>query len=158
MRRFPLVHAFGAPLPNDSLGIANDAILMASAHPLQQLDTGDPSSAGTVQYDLYVFDLLLGQLKSIQKSRSTNHGCAMLVVMEDGDIAFFLEPLFDDEAFRSLYVFQVNAPKSRAHQPDSLAKGIHVLSVQLDIYGIDVSKTLEQDGFAFHHRLRAQSS
>ena len=41
MRRLPLVHAFGAALVDDALGVAQDDILGAHAHRLEQLGAGD---------------------------------------------------------------------------------------------------------------------
>ena len=73
---------------------------------------------------------------------------------QDRDIHFLFQTLFDDEAFRGLDVFQVDAAEGRSHQLDRIAKRIRILSIQLDIDGVHVGKAFEKHGLAFHRRVR----
>ena len=156
MRRFPLVHAFGAALVDHTLGVGDDAVLMPRAHPFEQLDTGDARRARAVQHDLYVLDFFARQVQRVDQTGRTDHRRAVLVIVEDRDIHLFLEPLLDDETLRRLDVFEVDPAKGRPHQPHRLAEFIRVFGIQLDIDGVHIGETLEENRFPLHHRLGPQ--
>ena len=52
MRRLPLVHAVGAALIDDALGVAEDDVVGGEADRLEQLEAGDAGGAGAVAYEL----------------------------------------------------------------------------------------------------------
>ena len=154
--RLPLVHAFGPALINNAFGVTHDAVLMPRSHGLEQLKAGDSRRAGSVKNDPNVLDLLPREMQRIDKPRSANYRCSVLVVMKDGNVHLFLEALLDDETLRGLNVLKVDPAKGRPHQPHSPTKLIRVFGIELDVDGIHIGKTLEQNRLAFHHRLGAQ--
>ena len=156
MGRFPLVHALGAALIDDALGIAHDTVVVLGTHRLDQFQTGDARRTRTVQNDLTVFDLFARDMQRVDQTRRTDHGGAVLVVVKDGNIHFLLQTLFDDETFRRLDVLKVDAAKGRPHQLDRLDDFLGVLGVQLDVDGIHIGEPFKQDGLALHHRFGRQ--
>ena len=156
MGRFPLVHSFGAPLIDHTLGVAHDAVVMTRAHRFQQFETGDTRRPCPVEHDTYIFDLLAGNAQRVDQPRSADHRRPVLIVVEDGDIHLFLQALFDDETFRGLDIFEVDTPEGRPHELHRRDEGVGVFGVEFDVDGIDVREALEQHRLAFHHRLRRQ--
>ncbi|MPL61035.1 hypothetical protein SDC9_06602 [bioreactor metagenome] len=156
MRRFPLVHALGAALPDHALGVAHDAVVVLCAHGLDQLEAGDAGGAGAVQHDPAVLDLLAAQLERVDQASRADHRRAVLIVMEHRNVHDLLQPLLDDEALGRLDVLEVDAAEGRAHQAHRLDDLVRVLGIKLDVDGVDVGKALEQHRLAFHHRLRGE--
>ncbi len=156
MRRFPLVHAFGAALIDHTLGVGHDAVVMPRAHGFEQFQTGDPRRPCAVQHDLHILDLFARQMQRVQQARGTDHRGPVLVVVEHRNVHFFLEPLFDDETFGRFDVLKIDPAKGGAHQAHGIAEGVGVFGIEFDINRIDVGKAFEQNRFAFHHWLGRQ--
>ena len=57
----------------------------------------------------------------------------MLIIMENGDVHFLFQTLFNDETFGRLDIFKVYAAKCWANQFNRFAKFIGVLCVHLDV-------------------------
>ena len=153
MGRFPLVHALGAALINDALGIAHDDIVVRDADSLDQLGAGDGGGPGTVHDNAHVLGILAGQEQCVDQAGDCDDRGAMLVIMHDRNVHPLLERLFNDETFRGGNVFQIDAAKARLHQSDGIDEGFGVFRVQFEVDRIDVGEALEEDGLAFHHRL-----
>ena len=156
MGRFPLVHALSAALVDYTLGVAHDAVVMTRAHGFQQFQTGDAGSAGAVQDDAHVLDLLSRDFQRVQQAGRTDHRRAVLVVVEHRNVHQLFQALLDDEAFRRLDVLKVDAAKGWPHQPDRIDDLFRVLGVQLDVDGVHIGEALEEHRLALHHRLRGQ--
>ena len=157
--RLPLVHAFGAALVDDALGVAEDHVLPRHAHGGEQLEAGDARGAGAVDDELEGLEIAPGQLERIEEAGGGDDGGAVLVVVEDGDVEQLFELLLDDEAVRRLDVLQVDAAEAGAQIAHAIDDGIDVRSVDQDVDGVDVGEALEQRALAFHHglgRLRAE--
>ena len=92
-------------------------------------------------------------MQRVDKASRTNHGCAVLIIVEDRNIHFFLQALFDDETFRRLDIFQIDAAKTGAHQPNRIYESVRVFGVQLNIDGVNICKAFEKDRLTFHHGL-----
>ena len=146
-----MVHPLGAALIKHALGVANDAVLVPRAHGLEQFDTRNARSPRAVQHDAAILDLLARDMQRIDQAGGTDHGGAMLVVVENRNIAFFLEVLLDDETFRRLDILEVDAAKGGRHQLDRAAELIRVFGIQLDIDGIHVGEAFEQNRLTLHH-------
>ena len=99
--RLPLVHAFGAALVDDALGVAEDHVLPRHAHGGEQLQAGDARRAGAVDDELEGLEIAPRQLERVQEPGGGDDGGAVLVVVEDGDVEQLLELLLDDEAVRA---------------------------------------------------------
>ena len=154
--RFPLVHALFAALIDDPRGVAHDDVVMAHAHPLGEFDAGDGAGPGAVDHHLDVLDVAPGNVQRVKQRGGGDDGGAVLIVMEDRDIHQFPEALLDDEAFRRLDVFQVDAGETGAEMTDAVDEFVDVLGPHLEVDGVDIGETLEQDRLALHHRLGGQ--
>ena len=153
MRRFPLVHALGAALIDDTLGVAQDDVVGREADGLEQLEAGDAGGTGTVAYQLGGFDVAAGQMQRIDQPRRRDDGGAVLVVVEDRDIEQLAQALLDHETFGGPDVLQVDAAPALAEKLDGVDELVRVLGRHLEIDGVDIGEALEQNHLALHHRL-----
>ena len=123
------------------------------AHRLQQFDAGDRGGAGAVDHHLDLVERAAGQVQGVDQPGGGDDRGAVLVVMKDRDVEQFAQPLLDDEAFRRLDVFEIDAAKSRVQIAHAIDKGVDVARVDFEIDRIDIGKALEQRRLAFHDRL-----
>ena len=151
--RLPLVHAVGAALVDDALGVAEDDVVGREPHRLDEFDAGDAGGPGTVDDEARRRHVAAGDLERVEQAGGGDDRGAVLVVMEHRDVHQFLQALLDDEAFRRLDVLQVDAAEGRAEIAHRIDELVGVLGVDLEIDGIDVGEALEQDRLAFHHGL-----
>ena len=154
--RLPLVHALAAALVDHALGIAEDDVVRPDAEPLDQLDAGDAGRAGAVADELHAGEVAAGEVDGIDQARRRDDRGAVLVVVEDRDIHQLAQPAFDDEAVGRLDVLEIDAAEGRLEIAHRVDEGVDVLGVDLEIDRIDVGEALEEDGLAFHHRLRGE--
>ena len=143
---------------DDACGVAHGDVVVADTHPFGEFDAGDGAGPGAVDHHLNVLDVAPGNVQRIEQPRGGDDGGAVLIVMEDRDIHDFPEALLDDEAFRRLDVFQVDAGEGRAEMTDAVNELVDVLGPHLEVDGVDIGETLEQDRLALHHRLRGQGA
>ena len=76
----------------------------------------------------------------------------MLVVVEDRDIALFLQLLFDLEAAGRGDVLQVHAAAGAGDQVNGVDDLVHILGLDAQRKGVHVAEGLEQHALALHHR------
>jgi hypothetical protein len=110
--RLPLIHALGATAVNDALGVAEDHVIVRHAHGLHQLGASDGGSARTVDHQLRVLDVATGEIHRIEQARRGDDRRAVLVVMEHRDVHQLAQLLLDDEAFRRLYILEIDAAEA----------------------------------------------
>ena len=113
----------------------------------------DAGRTGAVHHDFQIADLAAGDVTGIDDAGDGDDGRAVLVVMEDRYVEQFAQALFDDEAFRRLDVFQIDAAERVADPLDAFDEGIGIGFLDLDVHRVDIGKALEQHRLAFHHRL-----
>ena len=113
MGRFPLVHALGAAAVDHALGIAEHDVVGRKAHRLEKLRAGDAGGARAVDHELGLRHVAAGQMQGVDQARRGDDRGAVLVVMEDRNVHQLPQALLDDEAFRRLDVFQVDAAEGR---------------------------------------------
>ena len=82
----------------------------------QQLDDGDGGGAGAVDDDLHVLHLLAHHLQGVGQARQGDDGGAVLVVVEDGDVAALLQLALDLKAPGGGDVLQVHAAEGAGQQ------------------------------------------
>ncbi len=116
MRRLPLVHAFGAALIDDALGVAQDDVVGREADGLEQFEAGDAGGAGAVADELGRLDVAAGEIERIDQAGRRDDGGAVLVVVEHRDIEQLAQPLLDHEAFGRPDVLQVDAAPALAEK------------------------------------------
>jgi hypothetical protein len=73
------------------------------------LRAGDSTCARAVEQHLYIANSLPRDLNGIQKRRAGDDRGAVLVVMKDGDLQRAPEFFLDEETFRRLDVFEIDA-------------------------------------------------
>ena len=152
----PLVHALGAALVDDALGVAEDGVLVRHAHRLDELDAGDRRRAGAVHHHLDVLDVAPGEVQRVDQAGRRHDRRAVLVVVEDRDVHQLAQALLDDEALRRFDVLEVDAAEGRPEIAHAVHELVDVLGVDLEVDAVDVGEALEQDGLALHHRLAGQ--
>ena len=123
-------------------------LFKALAH--EELGDGDTCGTRAVDDDGDIFDLLARKFERVE------HGChrddrrAVLVVVEDGDVAHFFEPLFDLKAAGCGDVFEVDAAEAPCKEGDGLNDLVHVLRTDAEREGVHVAEGLEESALAFH--------
>ena len=90
-------------------------------------------SAGAETDDADFLDSFALHLERIQQGGGDDDCGTVLVIVKDWDVNQLLQFAFDEEAFRRLDVFQVDAAKGGAHQLDRVDEGICVFGIQFDI-------------------------
>lgn len=156
MRRLPLVHAVGTALVDDPLGIAEDDVFRVEAHRLDELDAGDRRRARAVADELGRLEVAAGQGQRVDEACRGDDRGAVLVVMEDGNVHDFAQPLLDDEAVRGLDVLEIDSAEGRAEKADAVDEFVDVFGIHLEVDRIDVGEALEEDGLALHDGLRGE--
>ncbi len=129
---------------------------MPHAHRLDQRGAGQRRSARAVHHHLDVLELAPSQVTGVDQARGGDDRGAVLVIVHHRDLHPLAQRLLDHEAFGGLDVFQIDAAEARLHHRHRLDDRIGVFAGQFDVDRIDVGEALEQDGLAFHHRLRGQ--
>ena len=81
---------------------------------LEQFEAGDAGGAGAVADQLGVVDLAAGQIERVEQAGGGDDRGAVLVVMEHRDVQQLAQALLDDEAFRRLDVFEIDAAPAGA--------------------------------------------
>ena len=153
MRGFPLIHAFGPALIDDTFPVAHDDIIVRHAHALDQLSAGNRRSASAVANDRNVLQRLSGERTRVDQPGGGDDRRAMLIIMKDRDVHPLFQCLFNDEAIGCGNIFQIDAAKGRFQQFNRVDEALRILGIHFDVDGVDVGESFEQDGLAFHHWL-----
>ena len=96
-------------LVNSAVAVAHNNIFQT--HCNKQLDYGNAGSTCSAGDSLDVLDFPVGELESIDDSRKSYNGSSVLVIVEYGDIAFFLETSLNLKAAGSRDVLQIYSAK-----------------------------------------------
>ena len=139
----------GHALADDAKTIHHRQVLYAQVQ--QVLANGNTGRARAVDDDLDVADLLFNDLQGVNQRGSHHDGSAMLVVMEYGDIADFLQLAFYLETAGSADIFQVDAAKAAGNQVDGAYQLVNILAADADGERIHIGKGLEQGALALHN-------
>ena len=118
----------------------------------QEAADGGTGCTGAVDDDAGRLQVLMDIAESTDDAGQGGNGRTVLVVMEDGDVHFLLQGLFNFIALRRSNVFQVDAGKRRLQAFHRFDKFLRVFRIQADRDSIDTAKDLEQDRFPFHDR------
>ena len=131
---------------------------MRHTHGFDEFDTGNGCRTCAVRNNFHILEVPASELQSIDQAGGGNDGRAVLVIMEYWDVQPFAKLLLDDETFRRLDVFKIDATKGGCQCRHCVDETISIGRVHLEIQPVDISKFLEQDGFAFHDRLGGGSA
>ena len=76
----------------------------------------------------------------------------MLIVVEDGDVAAFLELALDLKAAGSGDVFEVHAAERAGDERDGIDEFVYIMRLDAQREGIHIAEGLEEHAFALHDR------
>ena len=116
----------------------------------QQLHDGYGSGACAGGDHLHVFFLLANHLQGVGEAGQGDHGGAVLVVVEDGNVALLLQLALDLEAAGRGDILQIHAAKAAGDVIDGLHELVHVLGLDAQGEGVHIGKGLEQHALALH--------
>ena len=74
----------------------------------------------------------------------------MLIVVEDGNVALFLQLALDLKAAWCRDVLQIDAAKAAGDVVDGLHKLVHILGLDTERESVHVAERLEEHAFALH--------
>ena len=131
---------------------------MRHPHGFDQLNTGNGCRTRAVRNNFHILEVAASEVQGIDQASGGNDGGSVLVIMEYRDVQPFAKLLLDDETFRRLDVFKINATKGRCQCRHCVDEPVSIGRVHLEIEPVDIGKFLEQDGFAFHDRLGGGSA
>ena len=137
--------------------MAEDAALVAQgdvpeARRQQEPAHGQPRRPRAVDDHLHVLFFLAHHLQGVGEPRQGDHGGAVLVVVEDGDVAALLQLLLDLKAPGGGDVLQVDAPEGAGDELDGADDLVHVVALDAQGEGVHPAELLEEHAFALHHR------
>ena len=144
------IHVVGTPLVDGAAPVAEGDVSKAAGQ--KEAADGDGGSPSTIDDDADSFLCLSHQLEGIQQTRQSHHSGAVLVVVEDGNVAFFLELPLNLEAAGSSDVLKVHTAKAAGNQVDGVDDFVHILALDAQGKGIHAAEFLEQHALAFHNR------
>src|SRR3954454_21623561 len=137
-------------------GVVDDSVLVTAddlggALLVKELDDCGSSGSGSGDDDAYVSDLLADHAECVDEGGQDHDRCAVLVVVENGDVQLGSEPPFDVKASWCGDVLEVDAPVDRSDGLHDLDDLVGVLGVEADEPSVDTGETLEQRGLASNH-------
>ena len=118
----------------------------------QEAADGSAGSPCPIDDDAGCLQVLMDIAEGTDDAGQGGNGRAVLVIMEDRDVHFPFQGLFDFIAFRRSNIFQVDTGERRLQTLYRFDEFFRVLRIQTDRYGIDAAKDLEENGFPFHDR------
>ena len=124
----------------------------------QQLRDGDGGGAGTVDNDSDILQPLAHHFQGVGEPRQGDDGGAVLIVVEDGDVAPLLQLPLNLKAPGGGDILQIHAAEGPGQQGHGVHDLVHVVAADAQGNGVHAAEGLEQDAFALHDghpRLRA---
>ena len=138
------------PLVDRTLAIAHRDVPEARGE--QQLHDRDGCRAGAGGDDPHVLLLLADDLQCVGQAGQRNDGGAVLIVVEDGDIAALFELAFDLKASGRGNILKVDAAERAGDERDGIDEFVHIMRLDAQREGVDVAEGLEEHAFALHDR------
>ena len=151
--RFLRGHLRGAAGVDEAFQVAQPDILTPDAQFHQHLKAGDASGAPTGGDDLDIGKALARNDHRVGRSGPHNNRGAVLVVVKDRDLHPLAAQAFDHKAVGGPDILKVHGTEAGLQSADDLGEFHRVGFVHLDVEAVDVGEFLEEDSFAFHHRL-----
>ena len=93
---------------------------------------------------------LADDLQRVGQARQGDDRGAVLIVMEDRDIALFLQLALDFEAAGRGDVLQVHAAEAAGDEVDGIDDLVHIVGLDAEREGVHIAEGLEQHALAFH--------
>src|SRR5690606_28128803 len=157
-RSLPFVHQLVAAFVYHSGDVRYPHVLSPNSECQQQVEAGERGRSGTGGDDAHVGDRFADEAEPVHDRGTDDDGGAVLIVVEDRDAHPLTQGSFDFEAFGCLYVFQVDGAEGRLQRCDDVDQPARVFFLYLDVEDVDAGELLEENGLAFHDRLRGERS
>ena len=141
---------------NHAFGVANGDVFALHAQSNQQVQAGDGGRTRAGADEIHLADVFAYHAQGVQYGGGGDDGGAVLVVVENGDVAAFAKFFLDVEAFRCFDVFEIDAAEGGFQRCDDLNQFAGIGFVDFDVEYVDVGKFFEQYAFAFHHGFACQ--
>ena len=138
---------------NVTSAVEHRSILPLHPKLLVNVQTRHRCRACTAHHNANVFDAFVGEFERIDQGRGTDDGRAVLVVVHQRNVEFFLQSPLDFKGLRGLDVFEVDATKRGRNGLHGGHKMIDVGGVHLNVEHVDVCEHLEQNALSLHDRL-----
>ena len=137
-------------LADDAEAVNHDKILNAELHKV----VTDRRACSTRAVDNYLdlSDVLLNDLEGVKHSRSNADSGAVLVIVEDGDIAKLSESRLDLKASGCGNVLEVNAAEAAREKIYGSYELVNVLCLDAKGECVNVGKRLEECALTLHNR------
>ena len=116
----------------------------------EQLHDGHRRRARAGGDDLHIFLLLSHHLQGVGQARQGDDGGAVLVVVEDGDIALLFQLPLDLKAPGGGNILQIDAAEAAGHEIHRVDKLIYIVGLHAQREGVHAAEGLEQYALALH--------
>ena len=138
----------GVFLGDNAAGVANcDVVKPISQH---KLGDGNSRRAAAADDDAIFSRCCVFDAKPADNRCENNDGCAVLIVVKDGNVEFFFEFCFDFKTARRGNVFQINAAEGRCEAHDGFDDFVGIFRIQADGKSVHIAEIFKQNGFSFH--------
>ncbi|CDE52720.1 uncharacterized protein BN596_00908 [Roseburia sp. CAG:303] len=147
---FYRIHVFCTAFVDCTCPVAENNIAHSIAE--QKLCDGNGSSPCPIYCHPDIFCPFLYQFQCIDESCQRYHGCPMLVIVKDRDIAALLQFFLNFKASRCRNILQINSSKTAGYQSYGIYNLIHIFAADTEWKCIHTAKRFEQYTFALHNR------
>ena len=106
--------------------------------------------ASAVEDDAHLGEFFMNKLEGVGQARQRNDGGAVLVVMEDGNVAALLESALDLEAAGRRDILQIDASEAAGEKPHSVDDFVHVLAANTQGDRVHIAEGFEENALALH--------
>ena len=117
----------------------------------QQLHNGDGGGACAGGDDLHFLFLFAHHLQRIGQTSQGDHGGAVLIVVEDGNVALFLQLPLNLKAPGGGDILQIHAAEGAGDQINGVYKLVHILGFDAQREGVHIAEGLKQHALALHN-------
>ena len=137
-------------LGHDTLAVAERQVLKAIGE--QELRDRNARAARAVHDHLNLFFVLADHLQRIDETRE-HHDCrSVLIVVEDRNIALFLQLALNFKAARCRNILEVHAAEGTGEQVNRIDNLVHVLGLNAERECIHIAEGLKEHALALHDR------
>ena len=131
---------------------------VSGAREHEQFGAGYSRGPDAREHDLRGAQFFADQLEGVGQSRQRYYGCAVLVVVKNGDIQLRLQTGLNFEASGRGDVFKVDTPKPGGEGFDRFHNAARIALGKADWECIYAAELPEQNGLALHHRQGRQGA
>lgn len=129
--------------------VAHDKIIYSQAE--QKFGDRDTRAARAVDNDFYGVEAFADYFYGVYKRGAENYRRTVLIVVKDGNIAYFFESALDLETAWRGYIFEVDPAETARNKIDRAHEFVNVLTFDANRNRVHVAELLEKQRFAFHN-------